>query len=115
MTPPPAGPEITDEYLERRWRWATIEAYKPLEWSEGWSVCPKCSQRPRTWVFDNGNYAKCLCGSKYGGGVSAPCILDWCHRDKKPYEEWRDLLKAAWNQHVAALKAALSVQAGERA
>jgi len=90
-----------DDLLAHRWKMATIEAYKPLEDSEGWIACPKCKQLPRTWVFDNGNFAKCLCGGKYDGGISAPCIIDWCHRDKKPYDEYKHLLRDAWNAYIA--------------
>lgn len=54
------------------WELATIADYKPLESAEGWLKCPNCNEHPRTWVFDNGNYARCRCAYKYHkGGAEA--------------------------------------------
>lgn len=79
------------------WKNAVIEAYKPLESSDGWLPCPNCREVPRVWVFDNGNHAKCRCGYKYEGGVSAESIIDAVHERKVPYDEWKDYLRISWN------------------
>lgn len=83
------------------WEHATIPEYKPLVSTDGWLMCPACHEYPRTWVFDNGNFAKCRCHYKYNGAVRAQSIIEACHYGGMPYDQYLGLLKAAWNQHVA--------------
>lgn len=89
---------------EEEWRFATIDAYKPLENPEGWLRCPNCNEHPRTWVFDNGNHARCRCVYRFErGGASAPSIIEAVQKCQIPYDEYRTLLRKAWNAHVRAL------------
>lgn len=83
------------------WGWAVCDFYKPLEDVTGWDRCPNCGEHPRTWVFDNGNFAKCKCLGKYEGGTSAESILSACYKRKIPYTEWEAFLRIAWNQRCA--------------
>jgi hypothetical protein len=86
------------------WESACIDDYKPLEDTQGWLQCPNCSEFPRTWVFDNGNYAKCRCSRKYeGADVSAETVFNACGKRGVPYREYQDFLRVAWNAHCAAL------------
>lgn len=85
------------------WESATIDDYKPLENPEGWLKCPSCNEYPRTWVFDNGNYARCRCVLKWErGGASALSIIEAVQKRKMPCDEYRLLLREAWNAHVRA-------------
>jgi hypothetical protein len=86
------------------WEAATISDYKPLDDTTGWQTCPNCGEHPRTWVFDNGNYAKCRCGHKYEGGVAAETVYEACGKRKIPYPEWKDFLRVAWNNHCELIR-----------
>lgn len=86
------------------WELATSPDYKPLESAEGWLKCPNCNEHPRTWVFDNGNYARCRCAYKYHkGGAEALSIVEAMIKRRMAYEEYKSLLRDAWNAHVRAL------------
>jgi hypothetical protein len=85
------------------WEQACIDDYKPLENTEGWERCPNCQEFPRTWVFDNGNFAKCRCQYKYEGGVVAKSIIQAVYKESIPYDEYKGLLRAAWNNRCASL------------
>lgn len=85
------------------WEHATIPDYEPLEDTTGWSTCPNCNEHPRTWVFDNGNYAKCRCDHKYEGVVAAESIISACHHRGVDYMEWKGFLRSAWNAHCLSL------------
>jgi hypothetical protein len=79
------------------WSHAVIEAYRPLDSTDGWERCPNCGEHPRVWVFNNGNHAKCKCQYKYEGGVHAESIIDAVLVRKVPYVEWKSYLRTAWN------------------
>ena len=86
------------------WELATISDYKPLEDPTGWLKCPSCNEYPRTWVFDNGNYARCRCAYMYErGGAAALSIIEAMHKRQIPYDEYKVLLRDAWNDHVRSL------------
>ncbi len=93
-----------DELEEWRWGMYVIDAYKaPLDFPR-WRPCPVCNRRPRVWKFDNGRYAKCMCGGKYDGAhISAEPIGD-CVRRTGGFAEYKDdELLDNWNDHVAGL------------
>lgn len=86
------------------WEFATIADYEPLESTEGWLKCPNCNEHPRTWVFDNGNYARCRCAYKYDkGGAEALSIIEAMVKRGMTYDEYKSLLRDAWNAYVRAL------------
>lgn len=86
------------------WEDATIPDYKPLKDATGWLKCPNCQEHPRIWVFDNGNYASCRCRHKYqSGGASALSINQAVRERGMSFDEYRSLLRIAWNEHVTAL------------
>lgn len=86
------------------WEYATIPDYKPLADPAGWLECPYCGEHPRTWVFDNGNYAKCRCTYKYDKPeAEALSIIEAVQKRKMAYDEYCVLLRDAWNTHVRAL------------
>lgn len=83
-----------------KWEAATIEAYKPIKDDEGWLECPKCRRKPRVWIFDNGNYAKCQCSKKYDPAIEYQSIGDY-FRQFKTCEGYSNVgLKNVWNEHV---------------
>lgn len=89
---------------DERWEYATIPDYKPLKDAAGWLKCPQCQEHPRTWVFDNGNYARCCCAYKYEkGGAEALSINEAIRKRGMSFDEYRSLLRIAWNEHVTAL------------
>lgn len=86
------------------WEFATSSTFKPLESTEGWLKCPNCNNHPRTWEFDNGNYARCQCAYKYEkGGAKALSIIEAMLERQMPYDKYKLLLREAWNDHVRAL------------
>lgn len=90
--------------LAYTWEMATIPDYKPLGDCEGWLKCPHCDEHPRTWVFDNGNYARCRCNYKYEkGGAAALSIIEAMYKRGMAYDEYKNLLRDAWNNHVESL------------
>jgi hypothetical protein len=93
-----------------QWEYATISAFKPLEDDSGWDECPVCKRKPRTWVFNNGSYAKCLCGDKYTGAqVSATDVMTWYREHNGDFREYdHDELRKNWNKHCQASMEALS-------
>jgi len=96
---------MTDQLQELRWRIAACDFYTPLKDPDGWQQCPKCGVLPRVWVFDNGNYAKCLCSKdKYGPNqAEAPSCIEACFRQKRPYSEYEHMLRTAWNSRCQSL------------
>jgi len=86
------------------WEMATIAEYKPLADYTGWLKCPLCNEYPRTWVFDNGNYARCRCAYKYEkGGAEALSIVEAMIVRHMPYDHYVNLLRDSWNDYVSAL------------
>ena len=86
------------------WEMATISDYKPLEDCEGWLKCPHCNEYPRVWVFDNGNFARCRCNYKYDrGGAAATSFIEAVYKRRMAYDEYKNLLRDAWNKHVKSL------------
>jgi hypothetical protein len=95
------------------WEEATICDFEPLKDTAGWLQCPQCKEHPRTWVFDNGNYARCRCNYKYEKGGAEALSINVAMRDRNlSYDEYRLLLRDAWNYHISALST-LSVPAEE--
>jgi hypothetical protein len=92
---------IDDEHW--RWKHAVIDAYKPIGETEmEWLACPVCKVHPRIWEFDNGRYAKCVCGDLYEGAqASAESIMDVHIRDGGNVSAYDvDDLRKAWNERV---------------
>jgi len=94
--------ETNDQFEQARWQEATIPAYKPIKDGTEWMACPKCNRKPRVWIFDNGNYAKCQCSKKYDSSnlVSYQSIGDYYRKFKTTAEYDNDGLMKAWNSHV---------------
>lgn len=92
-----------------KWVWEEFDWYKVPENEEDWSTCPNCNNKPRIWVFDNGNFAKCLCSKTNSHydliGVEFESIGSYARRmngDVSEYES--DGLRKAWNEHVEGLQ-----------
>jgi hypothetical protein len=68
-----------------------------------WVSCPRCSAKPRVWIFDNGRYAACKCYTVYSNKVSAVSIMEHYSRhgttENYPDEELRD----RWNYRCEML------------
>jgi hypothetical protein len=86
------------------WENSCGDWYKTLESTEGWRKCPKCKEYPRTWVFNNGNYAKCRCYHRFEfSPVFAETVVEACGLRKVPYDEYKNFLMNAWNDHCQKL------------
>jgi len=94
---------------EARWHIATIDAFKPLKEETDWLACPQCHRKPRVWVFDNGNYARCQCGKKYeNSAIEFESIGDY-YRRKKTCEGYnQNGLREKWNEHVHTHKLSIA-------
>lgn len=97
---------------DNSWRsWRAASFYVPLEkWNsinpEEWNECPRCNEKPRVWIFDNGAFAKCKCQDTYeesaAEGISIwqyhkahnGDMTDWNHND----------LRDNWNKYVEQQK-----------
>ena len=90
-----------------RWALCAPNFYLPIDDPTGWRPCPLCLQLPRVWVFDNGNYARCLCAkSLYGANqAEAPSIIEAMHKSRLSYDEYKTLLRDAWNSRCKAAEA----------
>ena len=93
-------------YKNWRWRYATIGAYEFLDSLKGWKRCPLCKEWPKVWIFDNGRYAKCCCGEKYGKAqAGAESIMSVHIRNNGNVSEYNcDDLRKNWNKYVEACK-----------
>lgn len=95
---------------EDRWQVATHDGYKTiadagLDESE-WIPCGACGERPRVWIFNNGTFAKCLCGHKYDPApVEVEDVLSFFRRTDgmEGYYKGKELLLRAWNEHVGVV------------
>jgi hypothetical protein len=91
-------------YRDERWKYSVIDAFTPLESVKGWKKCKKCKEFPRVWIFDNGSYAKCCCGEKYGPPqATSESISEVLRRTGGVAEYSRDNLRLAWNTRVDTL------------
>lgn len=86
---------------------ATIDAYIPItkKWyktDEDWKECPHCNHKPRVWIFDNGESAKCLCRHKWDAPpATAESILSHVKRHNGSCATYdTDNLRKAWNRYV---------------
>lgn len=74
--------------------------------SEEFELCPVCNTKPHLWIFDNGEFAKCLCGGTYDK-AHAQGMTIWefhkLHNGDMTLWNHNDL-RDNWNLHVARLK-----------
>jgi hypothetical protein len=93
---------FTKEQAEPFWEFHCINAYLPLESTEGWLECNGCGQHPRVWLFDNGRYATCLCFEKYDKNrpAVAESIMSVYKRTGMTKEYKSDDLRLNWNKYV---------------
>jgi hypothetical protein len=67
-----------------------------------WANCPRCSLRPRVWVFDNGRFTACGCWNNTYDGfeITAESIGDVWRRTRRTAEYDADALRVAWNTYA---------------
>ena len=81
------------------WDLHTIDAYEPLKDPDRWIICPVCGCLPRTWVFDNGRFAKCKCAEKYAPAMArAESIVSYYQRRGDTAGHDFNALRTAWNK-----------------
>ncbi len=68
-----------------------------------WHTCPKCLKKPRLWIFDNGEYAKCGCNSTYDqASASGQTIWEYHNQHNGDMTHWsHNDLRDKWNLVVA--------------
>ncbi len=75
-----------------------IDAFDFPEDVDDWLECPDCSLKPKVWIFDNGRFTGCGCGSRYDHpGAQAESIMS-CWRRGGQYDS--DALRKNWNHWV---------------
>ena len=88
------------------WKYAVISAYTDEGVDDTWLQCPQCGERPRTWVFDNGRYAKCCCADMYGPAQATAedimSVYNRCNGDVSSY--CCDDLRLAWNKYIKEMR-----------
>lgn len=85
------------------WKFHAGDWYTIPENQTEYDTCPVCKEKPRTWIFDNGSYAKCLCFDLYQPGISSPSINAIFKKDGNTINYSRDNLKNNWNTHIKLL------------
>ena len=79
-----------------------IDDYVEPRNKEDWKECPKCSLKPKVWLFNNGCSTACGCGeNKYDHfSVRIESILSVYKRTGKTAEyKGEDGLKEKWNHY----------------
>lgn len=68
-----------------------------------WHTCPKCLKKPRLWIFDNGEHAKCGCNSTYDqASASGQTIWEYHNQHNGDMTHWsHNDLRDKWNLVVA--------------
>lgn len=68
-----------------------------------WHTCPLCMQKPRLWIFDNGEHAKCGCNSMYDqASASGQTIWEYYNKHNGDMTHWsHNDLRDKWNLVVA--------------
>ena len=93
----------TPEYTDIMWSFHTISAYESILDRVDiakWDDCPTCKQKPRVWVFNNGNSAKCLCSDLYGEPQArAESIMSVHTRTGGTKEYDAGALRSKWNAY----------------
>lgn len=90
--------------------WRAASFYKPLSEChvvpEEWELCPNCEEKPRLWIYDNGEFAKCKCQDTYEKAAAEGMSIwqfhnlhngdmtNWNHND----------LRDHWNLYVLKMK-----------
>lgn len=92
----------TEEEIDEFYSWRAGNWYDkvPVESEEGkyWYHCKKCGFQPRTWIFNNGSYARCLCYTKYDKcPARSESIMSVYGRTGLTAEYNRDNLLTSWN------------------
>lgn len=94
--------KFSQEDIDKFYEMKHIDAYGKIEDSEGWLTCRNCGVYPRTWTFNNGSWATCLCFKKYDihpvRSESIMSVHKRCNGNVSEYS--RDNLRLAWNKYV---------------
>jgi len=99
---------ISKEYLEYKWSRHGSDWYKEPEDINRWAPCPECGFTPRIWVFNNGEFANCVCGDDeyhHKHKVSAKPVMYYIEKynwDCSKYDH--DKLRKNWNRYANKLK-----------
>lgn len=83
-----------------------IDAYEELKYPDGWLKCKVCGVLPRSWCFNNGRFATCLCFQKYDEHPArAESVMSVHKRTGGSTREYdADALRVAWNTFVTTGK-----------
>lgn len=94
--------KLSNKEIDILYNMRHIGAYKPLSDSSGWLVCAKCGVLPRTWRFDNGCHATCLCFRMYENHPArSECVNSYAKRMNCNFTDYQhNSLRDAWNKYV---------------
>lgn len=88
---------LTEDQLQKVWEYKCGDWYEKVPTDGTWLACERCGVLPRTWIFDNGSFAKCLCYDLYDEcPVRTESIMSVHKRTGLTEEYSRDKLRSAW-------------------
>ena len=93
---------FSDKEIDKLYEMRHIDAYEMLVDTDGWSKCGRCGVHPRSWRFNNGIWATCLCFRKYEEHpVRTESVLSVLKRTGLTVEYEPDTLRTQWNKFAA--------------
>jgi hypothetical protein len=92
---------LKPEELEKVFAYKCGDWYDKVDEQDGWLKCGQCGVLPRTWCFNNGRYATCLCVDKYDEKpVRTESVLSIRKRTGLTVEFKPDNLRLRWNVYA---------------
>lgn len=90
---------ITEEQIDEMYSNRAGDWYEKVDTeAASWYRCKMCMLYPRTWIFNNGSFARCLCYNKYDKcPARSESILSVYKRTGLTAEYDRDNLRISWN------------------
>lgn len=89
---------LNQEQLELVWSFKAGDWYEKVDPDKSWLKCGRCGVLPRTWRFDNGLYATCLCYDRYEEKPVRVESINSVYKRTGLTEEYdSDNLRRVWN------------------
>jgi hypothetical protein len=88
---------------DMRWKYKALEFYLEVKNPELWLQCPNCKLIPVEWIYDNGRFTACGCGSDNYNHftVRAESIMSYGKRNNWNFLEYNNNeLRDNWNHWV---------------
>lgn len=93
---------FSDKDIDKLYDMKHIDAYEKLVDATGWNKCGVCGVLPRTWKFNNGSHATCLCFRMYDEHPArTESVMSVLKRTGLTAEYEPDTLRTQWNKFSA--------------